>query len=320
VTHPAGPPSVGERAGRPSEVPVWVPAGRENLFGVLTAPAAAPQGLAVVLVFPHYAGGASGGSLERNDSNVMLARELAAAGFHVFRYDMRGSGDSTGTEHELRLRRLHTDDVLAVIEELRRRGLTKVILLGKCFGGRTIAAAIRRIPGLRGAAFISMTLAAPSVGTADLGRVAVAPGAGTLRALFKRSGRRAALRALYYWLRDVARWIAWPFPSLHPVLLGHLRGVLRARLPVLFLYGTGDDDYPGFMRATAGLLGGLLAEAGDLAQVRVLDGDVHGLTTLAIQRQTIACLRDWVEYVAARAGRAPEPRRVGQPLGDLAAP
>jgi pimeloyl-ACP methyl ester carboxylesterase len=320
MTHPGGGRSVGDGTGSLNEMPLWVPAGRESLFGVLTAPPAAPRGLAVILVFPHYAGGASGGSLERNDSNVTLAHELATAGFHVFRYDMRGSGDSTGAPHELRLNRLHTDDVLAVVEELRRRGLTRVILLGKCFGGRTIAGTIRRIPGLHGAAFISMTLAAPNADSANLGRIAAAPDARTLLSLFDRRRCRAALRTLAAWLRDTPRWIAWPFASLHPVVLSHLRAVLRARVPVLFLYGTRDEDYPGFACAAAGQLAALLARAGDLAAVRILDGDVHGLTTLAIQRQAIACLRDWVEHVASRAGAAPESRLPDRPLETAATP
>ncbi|HLY24646.1 MAG TPA: alpha/beta fold hydrolase [bacterium] len=239
-----------------------------------------------MLVFPR---------VEKNGLHVALARSLGNAGFNVFRYDMRGSGESTGTEPELNFGRLHTDDVMAVVAELRRRGMDRVVLIGKCFGARTVLAAAGQLAGLKGVALISTNLLPPGMGTYD--RNYFLPNPGMLVGLFDGRRRHAVLRALWAWARSTGRRMRWPFPGLHPVLLMHVRNAIRARVPLLFLYGTDDRFYVKFSRAMRGPLGKLLERGGDRAQVQVLEGGVYDPTTLAVQQRIVACLRSWVEHV-----------------------
>ncbi|HLY24644.1 MAG TPA: alpha/beta fold hydrolase [bacterium] len=298
MTAPVGTPRVHDNIEAPYDTPLWVRAGSEMLFGVLTTPAGPPRQQAVVLVAPHFAG-AAGGALEKNYFNVALARSLAKAGFRVFRYDMRGTGDSTGMEREFNLGRLHTDGLFAVVAELRRRGMDKLVLIGKCGGARTVAAAARRVPGLQGAVLISMPLLPPGMGTHDLNHDRIRPSVGMLLGLLDGRRRLAVLRALWAWLRGTGRRMRWPFPRVHPTILRQVGDLIRARVPLLLLWGNNDGDYANFVRATKGALGTVLAQGRACVQMRVLDGNVHEWTSLRIQQQTVACLEKWMEHAAS---------------------
>lgn len=65
-----------------------------------------------------------------------FARELVGKGYRVLLFDMRGYGASTGNANVRPDR-----DVLAAARELRRRGATKVVLVGASMGGTGVVAA-----------------------------------------------------------------------------------------------------------------------------------------------------------------------------------
>ncbi len=88
----------------------------------------APKGIALVC-HPHpLFGGANSNKVAHS-----LARTFVAMGYCAFRPNFRGVGESEGTHDE---GRGETDDMLAVIEEAKRRcGDIPVVLAGFSFGG-----------------------------------------------------------------------------------------------------------------------------------------------------------------------------------------
>ncbi len=75
------------------ETPVWFDAGEHLLFGILTRPRDQVRGVAVIIV----PGAGTPLSTNVNDLSVRLCRSVSAHGFHGFRFDYHGVGESTGT-------------------------------------------------------------------------------------------------------------------------------------------------------------------------------------------------------------------------------
>ncbi len=102
-----------------------------RIFGFHHLPAAAePRGVGVVLCNPF---GYEAMCTYR--PYRVLAERLAAAGFHVLRFDYRGTGDSAGyPDSEQRVRAM-MDDIHAAIDELKRRGgVSSIGLFGTRLG------------------------------------------------------------------------------------------------------------------------------------------------------------------------------------------
>ena len=99
--------------------------GGEALLGIVAAPAK-PRSTAVVLVVggPQYRAGS-------HRQYTLLARRLAAAGFAVLRFDMRGMGDSGGAQRGFESVR---DDIGAAIDALAHHqpAVRKIVLWGLC--------------------------------------------------------------------------------------------------------------------------------------------------------------------------------------------
>lgn len=119
------------------EQPLWLPCGPEHLFAVLH-PAAGDTGVLVVVGGPQYRAGS-------HRQFVMLARELAAGGFPVLRFDLRGMGDSTGQfpgfencDADLRAA---IDGFLAHLPQIQR-----VVLWGLCDGASAALLYLQRQP------------------------------------------------------------------------------------------------------------------------------------------------------------------------------
>ena len=107
------------------EEPVRFACEKETLFGILARPAQ-PADLGIVVVV--------GGPQTRVGSHrqfVLLARALAAAGYPVLRFDVRGMGDSTGAQRNFEA---ITPDIAAAIDKLQERSpnLRRVVLWGLC--------------------------------------------------------------------------------------------------------------------------------------------------------------------------------------------
>jgi pimeloyl-ACP methyl ester carboxylesterase len=133
---------VTEPATTANETPVFFPAGDQTLFGVLTRPTSEPNGRVVVFL----AGG--GHTFLHRRVAVRLSRRVAEMGFHGFRFDYHGVGDSSGEVTGYRLDRPFVDDLMGAVRWLRAQGFNDFIVVGSCFGARTALAAAPQIEGL----------------------------------------------------------------------------------------------------------------------------------------------------------------------------
>lgn len=99
-----------------------------HLAATLVTPDA-PTGRAVVLVH--------GGGVTREEGGFFtrLATGLAAAGVASLRFDLRGHGNSEGSQEELTLSTILNDIRVALASVREATGATEVSLLGASFGG-----------------------------------------------------------------------------------------------------------------------------------------------------------------------------------------
>jgi dienelactone hydrolase len=92
------------------------------------------------VVFAHQGGGAPASLC----SWVPYGRHLAELGYHVLAIDQRDFGSSGSSPVAGNTRRVDLD-VIAAVEELRRRGATSIVLGGASLGGAAVLAAAARI-------------------------------------------------------------------------------------------------------------------------------------------------------------------------------
>jgi exosortase A-associated hydrolase 2 len=112
------------------ERPLFFSNGRHSLFGVLHKPAVV-ESPRPAFVFCHPLGEEK---LWAHRVFVSYARQLAAAGHHVLRFDLTGNGDSEGAFSDLSMA-VACHDTRCAIQELRRRtGATDISLLGLRLG------------------------------------------------------------------------------------------------------------------------------------------------------------------------------------------
>jgi exosortase A-associated hydrolase 1 len=121
-----------------TEQALWLPCQGEHLLAVLHA-GTADTGVVVVVGGPQYRAGS-------HRQFVLLARHLAAAGFPVLRFDLRGMGDSTGGFPGFE----HCEaDVAAAIDGLvaHQPQVRRVVLWGLCDGASAALLYLQRHAG-----------------------------------------------------------------------------------------------------------------------------------------------------------------------------
>jgi exosortase A-associated hydrolase 2 len=127
------------------EIPLFFPSGDRALFGVLHRPPAG-AGARPAFVFCHPL---AEEKLWTHRVFVSYARQLAAAGYPVLRFDATGNGDSEGNFSDLSMTIL-CDDVRAAIAEVRRQtGATAVSLLGLRLGATVAMMVADEVPDIR---------------------------------------------------------------------------------------------------------------------------------------------------------------------------
>ena len=124
--------------------------GGERLVGIMTRPSGPPRGSAVVFL----QGAGYVPSFNHNRFWVTLSRRVAAEGFHAFRFDARGVGESTGTVARTALDRPASDDLLAALDHLRLHGVDRFVLVGSCIGA-LVALAAAAAPGVERVALLA---------------------------------------------------------------------------------------------------------------------------------------------------------------------
>lgn len=286
------------------EEPAFFSAGNETLFGILTRPNAESSEIAVVML-PGGAGTRL--SSNRNRLSVRVCQRVSHLGYHAFRFDFHGAGESTGAEEFLRLDQPFVEDVEGAIRWLQEQGVTGFVLIGSCFGARTALASASRLSGVRGVVLISPPVRDYGEGERIVTRMA------DDWSIWRYLGRALRLRVLVGFLsRDRRRIygkaarLKWRSLQrrLSPASPDDGAGVASANfteplvdllgrgIPVLILYGDAEDSYEEFQRARRGRLGALLESAE--ATVSTLPGAVHGFTTVAVQDEVLDVLAGWL--------------------------
>lgn len=293
-----------------SEHPVMFPNEGHGLFGVFTNPVEPnPRGLGVVLL----TGGSYIASQNRNRLSVRLARLLAGRGFPVFRFDYHGVGESEGAIEGYPLGRPFVDDLQAALGWLQVAGVRKFILVGSCFGARTIAATAGRAAGVAGLVMISTPMADSEMGDArpvhyarrlstwQLIRKATRPRT-ILNLIAPRTrenrlrGRQLAARTIAMKLRAVIdrvqgnsaeSWLSEP-------LVRQLSTIIRQRIPTLLLFGEEETFYRDFSEARSGPLKPVLESGEGKIEVQTVPGVLHGFTSLRVQDEVIERTMTWI--------------------------
>jgi len=297
--------------GRPSspvELPVFFPAGGETLFGILTRPDAPANGSAVMIL----AGGATPITTNRNRLSVRLCRRVAQLGYHGFRLDYHGAGESTGTVEQMRLNRPFDADADGALDWMQDEGIDDFVLVGSCFGSRTALAEAAGREQVRRLVLVAAPVRDMALG--DRGTVKSADEWSIWRYVrralrprillgwFDRHHRRVYMSYAREKWRMMSRGLRRKLSRadtvaqewVSPDFLRQFRQVLERRVRVLLVYGERDGYYSDFLRAREGPLGDLIDEAGSLVEVRVLPGQVHGFTRLAVQDAVLAEILDWL--------------------------
>lgn len=296
-----------EMATASDEELVLLETGTASLFGVITRQRDRPSDFGVIVL----SGGPKGtATIGRNRLYVRMCRTLAGAGVQAVRFDYHGTGESTGMlEEGISLRTPFDDDVSAVAEGLRARGVTRIVLVGTCFGSRTALAAAPSVPGLAGVALISPPLRDMRKGEAKATRVATTL---TARQLVRRAARVEVLRGMLQPRRrgEYARIARVRLRTLagrsggsshrgEPAwladrLVEQVGALTQHQVPLLVLYGDSELFYREFQEARAGRLGPVLDRGGDSVDIQTLPGEIHGFTSIASQDGTIAAVHAWV--------------------------
>jgi pimeloyl-ACP methyl ester carboxylesterase len=292
------------------ETPVRFQAGEEHIFGMLTEPLT-PRGIGVVLL---------SATSDRNRFLIRQARRLAGSGFHVLRFDYHGFGESSGPwtgsalKHDMitlsTLEEPFTNDLVGAVEEFHRRGIEKIVLIGRCFGSRTALSGVKHIRNLQAVALISLPIhsggAASPTSRWALDEVREAARRGVrlraLRGLLSPRRRRRWLQKLRFAAGQLVRrsnrgtetdgvdadWVS-------EAVVGSLREVAARRVPVLFLYGRHESVYKDFLQAQAGPLKDILGSIADRVTVSLVDGPTNNLTNLGIQEAVLSSTQEWLE-------------------------
>ncbi|OFV80763.1 MAG: hypothetical protein A2W26_04920 [Acidobacteria bacterium RBG_16_64_8] len=293
-----------------AEYPVMFPSEGQALFGILTQPEGRhSRGVGVVLL----SGGSFTPAQNRNRVSVRLARLLAGDGFSVLRFDYHGVGESEGTIAGYALDRPFVSDLEAALRWWQTAGMRRFVLVGSCFGARTIAATVDRISGVDGLVLISTPMMDFEMGDAQpthyvrklstwqLIRRAARPR--TILNLIvprarenRRSGRRIAARTVALKVKALTEralgnrkqsWMSEP-------LIRQLSVITQRRIPMLLMYGEEEIFYRDFSEARSGPLQPILARGNGTIEVQTVPGVLHGFTSLAVQDETVERTMRWI--------------------------
>ena len=141
-------------AGERLHLQAWLPAGPDLEHG--------PEPVAVIALVHGY--GDHGGR------HAWFGEDMAARGYAVYAYDLRGHGQSTGTRGQIKRFDDYLDDTAIFLDEVRRRQPGKpLVLLGHSLGGRSAPASRRSAPRRAGARPLLTLLRADRPAGADQG-------------------------------------------------------------------------------------------------------------------------------------------------------
>lgn len=285
----------GPRATTADEVPVFLHAGEDHLFGVVTRPTVESNGVGVVVV-----GGREVPCTHRNGVFVRLGRRLAAGGFTTIRVDYRGVGDSSGEIKVWDLETPFVRDLLAAVDWLKVDGAKEIVLVGDCFGGRTALWAADRVPDLKGLALLATPVEThPGASQSLAWHIQQALRPRTLRRMFRPAWRKKYVRMVKSFFRgrsgasDNGTGGERVHVSAHYV--ASLSGVVDRRVPILIAFGEEGKHYKPFEAARKGQLGDVLDRAEGRLTLAIGEGELHGMLTLEAQAFGLQTVERWIE-------------------------
>ena len=291
--------------------PVFFDADGPELLGLFTTPPVEPNGTVVIQMW----GAGAHPSCGRNRFRSQISQRLAASGFHVFRFDHEGIGESPGEAMEPHFDDPYLNEARGAIEWLRsQEGLSGTIFLANCLGTRAALAVASEVPDLRGVVLMRppvldlnhLTSAVRSRSVTSYARSAARPS--TLRRLMASPGKRrfmvrlvkAKVRDLTRRRRDEGSEQAGGDALVSPRFAKPLAQLLGRGIPVLIVYPCRESFYNLFMTAREGRLGRVLDEHADIVTIETIDGaDLYA--TVENQEQLAGIVDAWINGLAARA-------------------
>jgi dienelactone hydrolase len=278
-------------------MPVFIPAGTDDVFGIFTRPASTAANGIAVLVLP---GGGGEPTFGKNQVRRRLARELAGRGFHVLRINYRGVAESGGKPRKVDFEDPWTEDGIASIHWLESEGFKRIVIVGQCFGGRTALAMAEQVPELVGLALVAPPVRDVNHQEAMLRHPLswyLRRGA-RLRSTGRLVGNNAAKRRRKTIMGKLRRTVtASPKRQNNGASSGFLDGLkatLDAGTPILFLYGSSADFYPDFDFVQAGPMARMVERSGDLITMQVVDARFGGMQSLPTQDVFVNSLIAWI--------------------------
>ncbi len=292
------------------EEPVFFPAAGESLFGIHTRPRALRRKVGVIIA---QGGDTVNVSFQRNRLAVRLARVLAADGYDVVRFDWHGIGESTGTIDEFHLDRPFVADVRGAADYLRREGVERFVLVGACYGARTVISSGPHIDGIAG--IVAATPPTGSNARGDMGErwardrtVGSVVRAGLrperIRGWFDARSRRHYLRLVKgMWQRLTRRFRkGYDGDFTSPKFSEPMMELSKRGVPVLICWGDDDPMINDFRRSQEGRLQKTFATSSTITVVDDLPGELHGFLTIPGQEGFLDVVLEWMRRHVAAVG------------------
>jgi pimeloyl-ACP methyl ester carboxylesterase len=288
-----------------AEKPMFLPAGPERIFAILSRPEGEATGLGVISIHTRN----NENTAHRNRLGVRMTRALAARGVHGLRFDLHGTGDSTGILAP-GVDGQPAADVLAAVDCLRQHGASRIALIGACYSAMLALAVAPQIPDLAGLHLVSPPIA--SLRREGGVNTYHAP----LRQVLRHSMSRRSLRLL----ASEPRYAAWlagrarerlrrtlsarstapePASALQAPpdrALRVLRDLAERRVQLRLLFGENDPVLADLQAARTGPLGHWLNSLEQTLEIVVAPGGGHVLfTSLAGQDFCVDSVLAWVD-------------------------
>lgn len=302
--------------GGADEVPLYFQGSGAHLAGVLTVPHS-PNGITILIPW----GGGAYPSSGKNRIRTRLARALAEDGYHAFRFDYEGVGESGGVYRVADMRSAFRSDILSALRLLEREGLHRVIVVANCIGGFSSVTSAHKMPGLEGMVIVRAPVSRDhqQVQGAERSVADWLRGVKRFKLRYLRDPRR---RATYR--KMLGAKVRSMLPGRTIVADGEsrfgqgIRYLLQNDLPLLLLYSNDDHFHHDLTAELAGGLGAELERAGPTTRLMLTDERLQGWGSLAAQSLLIDEVRAWLREVAALRSGEPAPASIGGSAGSAA--
>jgi pimeloyl-ACP methyl ester carboxylesterase len=294
-----------EPATTADEIPVYLPAGREHVFGILTRPTGPANGTALLC----FHAGAQNLTSHRNRVYTRLCREVAGAGYTAFRMDFHGTGDSSGVLVDRDVSGQTLVDVDVAVRWLTEQGAQRIVVVGTCWGALVALVAAARHEGV-----VSTCLISPPLYLLETGASVTqgGPRHERLSRALSHALRPHVFRLLLVeqeyrkWVisrvrRRVLLGLAARFGGFHSTRHGddHVKPsaqslftpLLQRRVPIRVLFGEQDQTHLDLLKL--GTVPSLEA-ASEIIDMVVTPVTVHGLATVRAQDAVAQYVKDCV--------------------------